>query len=427
MRLGWRELIATNIATVLCMLMMLSSSRGPSSVPSHSDDSSSLQDTGRVCFPYTVPLVSRFMFPEFATRLLQYKLSAMRSRRKRRRSSEKGVPLRPPPLTVSKVELINKNVDDHDDFSSDSSLTPFSVSRPLRIAEIGANRCSNAFSMLTMLADCSAVTYVELYLIDSWGRRGAESGTKEEGYPDNNDDLEGLHNYNRCKQLLSRAFPGSVAGLNSTISRNAATQVQLLRMVSAKAALLFPDEFFDFVYIDALHTYTMSKQDLIIWWPKVAPGGLFAGDDLGGVDMSKYLASAEQRTLYNVFFWGVTTALKEFIEEKNIPFMTTFAETKVTPRVVQKMQHWIDRITEEWKALSPEQLLAISSETFPAYFADPPIRGEPNFFAVKPFDELYDSSCRSLVNRQMFPTCPAEAQWKMKKSAEPTSYDGLPN
>lgn len=41
----------------------------------------------------------------------------------------------------------------------------------------------------------------------------------------------------------------------------------------------FENEFFDFVYIDAWHSYEAVKADLEGWWPKLKKGGLFAGDD----------------------------------------------------------------------------------------------------------------------------------------------------
>lgn len=43
----------------------------------------------------------------------------------------------------------------------------------------------------------------------------------------------------------------------------------------------FPDEFFDFLYIDGLHTYAQVKLDLDLYWPKVKQGGVIIGDDYG--------------------------------------------------------------------------------------------------------------------------------------------------
>jgi len=45
------------------------------------------------------------------------------------------------------------------------------------------------------------------------------------------------------------------------------------------ASKLFPEEFFDFIYLDARHNYEGIKEDLHAWYPKLKQGGLFAGHD----------------------------------------------------------------------------------------------------------------------------------------------------
>jgi hypothetical protein len=53
----------------------------------------------------------------------------------------------------------------------------------------------------------------------------------------------------------------------------------MLKERSVDAAKKFPDERFDFVYIDADHDYKSCKEDLEAWFPKVRHGGLVAGHD----------------------------------------------------------------------------------------------------------------------------------------------------
>jgi hypothetical protein len=314
-------------------LQYVDSGRGPS----HFSSSTAAESRKMPCTPFSVPLVGRFMLPIYAARLREYKLQHY----------------------------------------------PEATPRPLRVVEVGSNRCENAFSFLTMLKEGMKSTPpvdVELYLVDSWGYRGEE---ERGAWQDNNNDTEGVWNYNRCRHVLSRAFP------NTT---------KLIRMVSEKAAMKFEDEFFDFVYIDALHTYSMSKLDLRVWWPKLVPGGLLGGDDLGGLDVVKFVVKS-QADLYTNFRWGVTTAVKEFIVDHGLPFYTTFSETKIVGTVARRLRRLVDSILAEWRAAPISE-----KDMFPAVLpVDDPIRGEPNYYSVKPF-EGYDRSCSQVVMQDMYPT-----------------------
>jgi hypothetical protein len=48
---------------------------------------------------------------------------------------------------------------------------------------------------------------------------------------------------------------------------------------STITAKKFPDEYFDYVYIDASHSYTGVRDDINTWWPKVKMGGFLTGHD----------------------------------------------------------------------------------------------------------------------------------------------------
>ena len=85
-------------------------------------------------------------------------------------------------------------------------------------------------------------------------------------------------------------------------------RVQLLRLTSLEAVDLVEDESQDFVYLDALHRFAGIRADLEVWWPKVKPGGVFAGHDYytrhnSGVPRAvmEYIGGVQRRN------WSITT------------------------------------------------------------------------------------------------------------------------
>jgi hypothetical protein len=57
--------------------------------------------------------------------------------------------------------------------------------------------------------------------------------------------------------------------------------VEIIRQKSEDAFSLFPDEYFDYVYIDGEHSYDAVMRDLTNYLPKVKVGGYLIGDDYG--------------------------------------------------------------------------------------------------------------------------------------------------
>ena len=53
----------------------------------------------------------------------------------------------------------------------------------------------------------------------------------------------------------------------------------LHHMNSNDCAMLFPDEHFDFIFLDAYLTHEQAINDLEVWYPKIKKGGLFTGHD----------------------------------------------------------------------------------------------------------------------------------------------------
>lgn len=79
--------------------------------------------------------------------------------------------------------------------------------------------------------------------------------------------------------------------------------VKSIKSDSSEGAKFFEDGTVDMVFIDASHEYEYVKRDLEAWWPKVKPGGIFAGHD---------------------FFYapGVRQAVEEFFRSKGREFRT---------------------------------------------------------------------------------------------------------
>jgi predicted O-methyltransferase YrrM len=68
------------------------------------------------------------------------------------------------------------------------------------------------------------------------------------------------------------------AGANTAF---AGERARITKGKSPEAAEWFPDHFFDFVFIDADHSFKAVVKDIVVWHPKVKPGGLLCGHDYG--------------------------------------------------------------------------------------------------------------------------------------------------
>ena len=55
--------------------------------------------------------------------------------------------------------------------------------------------------------------------------------------------------------------------------------LRIIRDTSEGSLPLFPDFYFDFVFIDSLHDYESCLKDIHIWMPKVAKGKILGGHD----------------------------------------------------------------------------------------------------------------------------------------------------
>lgn len=112
---------------------------------------------------------------------------------------------------------------------------------PFVVAEIGVWEAQNACTWLIPSSDNGLLRIKELILVDPL--RGAEQ----------------------------------IDSINSVVA--AYPVAKFLNTTSVEAADKFTDEYFDFIYIDAVHFYADVVADLAAWGNKVKKGGFIAGHD----------------------------------------------------------------------------------------------------------------------------------------------------
>ena len=125
---------------------------------------------------------------------------------------------------------------------------------------------------------------LQLYLLDCW------TSQDNQIYKDVNNVEEYQHYLN---------FFYTLVNLKKHFKR-----CKIIKEFSDIAVNFFPNNFFDFIYIDANHSAEAVFEDLNIWYPKLKSGGLFAGDD--------YVPTC-----------GVINAVDKFAEKYNIKILNT--------------------------------------------------------------------------------------------------------
>jgi hypothetical protein len=117
----------------------------------------------------------------------------------------------------------------------------------------------------------------ELHLVDPW-QFVAE-------FPDRDYGRNPAEGQNRMDAVYQ--------GVVERLSRFEAVRIH--RATSLEAAATFPDEYFDWVYIDGDHSEAAVYADLQAYKRKLKPGGLLAGDDYDFVDSTGRLSDAVGR------------------------------------------------------------------------------------------------------------------------------------
>ena len=161
------------------------------------------------------------------------------------------------------------------------------------IAELGVHRGEFSENILAIWK------HGRLHMIDAW--------EKIDHYLyDRNDDMN---------QAINR------------VSKYGSDRYKIVRNYTTHAAFLYPDNYFDFLYLDATHTYFEARRDIQMWWPKLKRGGIFSGDDYvnGNVKAAGYR-------------FGVKDAVDEFAAVYNLRVNLMWRNTK--PELGGPMPQW---------------------------------------------------------------------------------------
>jgi hypothetical protein len=159
------------------------------------------------------------------------------------------------------------------------------------VAEIGSAEGDFANDILNRTVPA------RLHIIDPWEHQDLDD---YKGDPNNVSDEEGDRRY----QYVTDRFQGQI--------ENGVVQVH--RAYSLDAAAQFEDGYFDWIYVDALHTYEGARDDLRAFYPKVKDSGFICGHDY-----------ANHPTAQEMSF-GVVEAVNEFVREYDCEFVALTKE-----------------------------------------------------------------------------------------------------
>jgi hypothetical protein len=108
--------------------------------------------------------------------------------------------------------------------------------------------------------------------------------------------------------------------------KNFTNRLLTIQSDTLNASQFFPDNYFDFIYIDAEHSYQSVVNDITHWYPKLKSKGLIAGHDF----LANFNYSLKNNEIYQphnqseyVGTFGVNTAVTDFTIQNNIKFYTT--------------------------------------------------------------------------------------------------------
>ena len=114
--------------------------------------------------------------------------------------------------------------------------------------------------------------------------------------------------------VAERSFDKMITGLRmQRLGPKWSGRYLLLQNSTLEAATRFPDGHFDYIYLDATHTYAAAAADLEAWYPKLRLGGLVAGHDY----------QFQHQAIGDGYVFGVRDAVDEFAQRRNLRVYST--------------------------------------------------------------------------------------------------------
>lgn len=190
---------------------------------------------------------------------------------------------------IPKIDLEDKHIPNITILKNRSKLLEVLPKHGI-VAELGVNRGEFSFEIMKVNQP------KELHLVDAWGSERYHGG---------------------LRKVVETTFEKDIA----------VGRVQIHQGYSTEMASKFPDGFFDWIYIDTDHSYSVTRDELQAYKHKIKPGGIIAGHD--------YIQGNWGRILR----YGVMEAVHEFCvqEDWELVFLTTemsnspsFAIRKIT-------------------------------------------------------------------------------------------------
>jgi len=174
--------------------------------------------------------------------------------------------------------------------------------------------------------------------------------------------------------------------------------LKIMRLKSVEAAKLFPEHYFDFIFIDASHLYEDVKEDIIAWHPKVRPGGILAGHDYGvgkqrGYEVNKAVDEVFGKDGIEVF--GKSTWVRRIVGKKQY----VDKETGIWSLETAKKRHRFDDKLAEYIATTYKFVNSIADigcgiGSYCKYLKDSGIpivhgyEGTPNIKEIAVYDDI---------------------------------------